>query len=135
MRLAVTGGTGFVGQHLMRLAVAAGHSVAALARSPQSPGPGVDWVMGDLLAPVIPDELCRGADAVIHVGGIINPRRPAEFYEANVGGTERMILAANRARVHRFIHVSSLAAREPALSQYGASKAASEALFDGSGLA
>lgn len=134
MILAVTGGTGFVGTQLLRLAVAQGYRVRALARSAQPPMPGVEWIAGDLTAPSIPASLCPGADAVIHVGGVINARRPADFAEANVAGTRRVMDAASEAGVRRFIHVSSLAAREPKLSRYGASKAASEALFDPSGL-
>lgn len=129
MRLAVTGGTGFVGQRLLRLAVAAGHGINALARSAQPDMGGIIWVSGDLMAPAIPDDLCRGADVVIHVGGVINPRRSSDFFSANVDGTERVLQAAIQAGVRRFIHVSSLAAREPDLSRYGTSKAASEALF------
>lgn len=134
MILAVTGGTGFVGQHLLRLAVELGHNVRALARSAQPPMPGVEWIWGDLNSPSISAQLCLGADAVIHVGGIINARRPADFTEANVGGTQRVIDAATQAGVRRLVHVSSLAAREPTLSRYGASKAAAEALFEVSGL-
>ena len=129
MHLAITGATGFVGQRLLRLAVAAGHSINALARSPQPDMAGVTWVFGDLMASAIPDALCDNTDVVIHVGGVINPRHSADFLNANVGGTERVVQAAVQAGVRRFIHVSSLAAREPDLSRYGASKAASEVLF------
>ena len=134
MILAVTGGTGFVGKRLIAMAIEQGHGVRALARSAQAPVCGVEWITGDLAAASIPASLCAGADAVIHVGGVINARSPAEFTEANVGGTQRVIVAARQAGVHRFIHVSSLAAREPKLSRYGASKAASESLFEASGL-
>jgi nucleoside-diphosphate-sugar epimerase len=129
--LAVTGGTGFVGQRLLRLAVERGFAVRALARRPQPAQPGIDWIEGDLTRP---GELCRGADAVIHVAGVINARTAAEFDACNIGGTQAMIDAAKAAGVGRFVHVSSLAAREPKLSRYGASKAGSEALLPGAGL-
>ncbi len=48
MRLAVTGGTGFVGAHLLDVALAAGHAVAALTRREQPGREGLDWVSGDL---------------------------------------------------------------------------------------
>lgn len=131
MILAVTGGTGFVGSHLVRLAVAAGHEVRALTRRPQPVQPGVTWVAGDLTHPA---DLCTGADAVIHLAGVINAPDPAGFFEGNVAGTATMIAAAEADGVRRFIHVSSLAAREPGLSAYGASKAASERLIEDSGL-
>lgn len=129
--LAVTGGTGFVGQRLLRLAVERGHAVRALTRRPQAPQSGIEWVAGDLGDC---GALCDGADAVIHVAGVINARTAAEFRTGNVDGTRVVLDAATAAGVRRFIHVSSLAAREPALSAYGASKAASETLLPASGL-
>lgn len=129
--LAVTGGTGFVGKRLLKRAVERGHRVRALTRRPQPAQAGVEWVsgtLGDCGA------LCDGADAVIHVAGVINARTAAEFDAGNVEGTRVVLDAAKAGGVRRFIHVSSLAAREPALSAYGASKAASEALLPASGL-
>lgn len=131
MILAITGGTGFVGTHLLRLAVAAGHDVRALTRREQPAQPGVTWVAGDLTHPA---DLCAGADAVIHLAGVINAPDPAGFFEGNVAGTATLIAAAQAAGVRRFVHVSSLAAREPGLSAYGASKAASERLVQDSPL-
>jgi nucleoside-diphosphate-sugar epimerase len=129
--LAVTGGTGFVGQRLLRLAAERGVQVRALARRPQPAQPGIEWIAGDLAGC---GALCDGADAVIHVAGVINAHTAAAFDAGNVAGTQCMIDAANTAGVRRFVHVSSLAAREPELSRYGASKARSEALLPGSGL-
>ena len=48
MILAVTGGTGFVGRRLIQLAVERGHKVRALARRPQEPRDGVEWIEGSL---------------------------------------------------------------------------------------
>ena len=129
--LAVTGGTGFVGQRLLKLAIDQGHRVRALTRRAQPAQKGVDWVSGDLAGC---GGLCDGVDAVIHVAGVINARTPAEFNAGNVEGTRVMLNAAQAAGVPRFIHVSSLAAREPSLSGYGASKAASEQLLPASNL-
>lgn len=131
MILAVTGGTGFVGEHLLTLAVERGHTVRALARRPQPPRPGVDWTLGDLAAP---GDLCAGADAVIHIAGTITAATRAGFDAGNVAGTASIVAAARAAGVRRFVHVSSLAAREPGLSDYGASKKAAEALVAASGL-
>ncbi len=80
------------------------------------------------------NQLCRGADAVIHVAGLTNAPDPAAFETANVNGTARMIAAAKSVGVSRFVFVSSLSAREPDLSAYGASKALAETLVEGSGL-
>ncbi|QYE33728.1 NAD(P)H-binding protein [Polymorphobacter sp. PAMC 29334] len=131
MIVAVTGGTGFVGGHLLAAATAHGHTVRALARRPQPPLPKVEWITGDLANP---GALCDGADAVIHIAGTITATSRAEFDAGNVAGTASIIAATRAAGVRRFVHVSSLAAREPGLSDYGASKAAAEALVAASGL-
>lgn len=134
LTLAVTGGTGFVGSHLIDIALAQGHSVRALTRRPQGSREGVTWIAGALDNTDSLRKLCDGANAVIHVAGVINARDAAGFEAGNVGGTLAMLAAATASGVHRFVHVSSLAAREPDLSDYGASKARSEELVKGSGL-
>ncbi len=134
MILAVTGATGFVGGHLLDLALAEGHQVRALTRRPQQPREGVTWIEGSLDRPDSLDRLAEGADAVIHVAGVINAPDPAGFEAGNVTGTAAMLAAAEKAGVKRFVHVSSLAAREPKLSIYGATKAGSEALVTASPL-
>lgn len=133
LNLALTGSTGFVGAHLLGLARDAGHRVRALTRRPQPPRSGVTWVAGSLEDAHALDALVVGTDAVIHVAGVINGDA-AEFEAGNVAGTAAILNAAKRAGVRRFIHVSSLAAREPSLSLYGASKARSEALVEASRL-
>ena len=134
MKLAITGGTGFVGSRLIDAALADGHAVRALTRRPMPARANVDWVRGALDQPAALDALVAGTDAVIHVAGVISGRTAADFDRANVDGTQAMLSAAKAAGVSRFVHVSSLAAREPRLSLYGASKAKSEALVAASGL-
>ena len=132
--LAVTGGTGFVGQHFLRLALAYGYDVRALTRGWKPPEDEIAWVDGALDRPDSLAKLCSGADAVVHIAGMINGRTRADFEAVNVGGTARIIDAARGAGVRRFVHISSLAAREPELSNYGWSKARSERLVAASGL-
>jgi len=132
--IAITGATGFVGQHLVDQAIAGGFSVKALTRRPQPPRTGVTWIEGALHRPDALDRLAEGVSAVIHVAGVINARTAAAFDAGNVTGTEAMIAAARSAGVQRFVHVSSLAAREAGLSAYGASKARSEVVVAASGL-
>ena len=134
MKLAITGGTGFVGSHLINAALAAGHRVSALTRRPQRPRAGISWVPGDLGDRAALGQLVDGADAVIHVAGLLSAKDVAAFDEANVAGTRAMLAAAGAAGIGRFVFVSSLAAREPALSMYGASKARAEAVVEQSGL-
>lgn len=132
--IAITGATGFVGRHLAERAVAQGNAVRALTRRPQPAQPGIVWIEGALDLPGSLGRLVEGADAVIHVAGVINARNEAGFIAGNVAGTASMIAAAAAADVRRFVHVSSLAAREPELSAYGRSKAESEKLMAESGL-
>ena len=130
----MTGATGFVGSRLLDRAVEAGHEVRALARREQEKRDGVEWTSGSLEDSSSLDRLCDGADAVIHVAGVINAPDQAGFDAGNVAGTANLLAAASKKTVRRFVHVSSLSAREPDLSQYGASKARSEELVRGSGL-
>src|SRR5687767_595612 len=134
VKLAITGGTGFVGSHLLRTALGAGHRVSALTRRPQSVRNTLSWVEGDLADRAALARLVEGADAVIHVAGVLNARDRAGFEDGNVAGTLAMLAAATAAGIRRFVFVSSLAAREPELSMYGGSKARAEALVESSGL-
>ncbi len=134
MRLAITGGTGFVGGHLIRLAARAGHEVRALARRAQPPLAGVTWIDGALDRPGSLGELVRESKAVIHVAGVVNAGDRAGFAAGNIAGTQAITNAAGAAGVRRFVHVSSLAAREPALSDYGWSKAGAEDVVSASSL-
>ena len=132
--LAVTGGTGFVGSHLIRVARGEGYELRALTRGWRPPEDGIDWVDGALDRADSLVKLCDGADAVVHIAGLINGSNRAAFEAVNVGGTASIIDAARKTGVRRFIHISSLAAREPELSDYGRSKARSERLVAASGL-
>lgn len=134
MKLAVTGGTGFIGSRFIERALATGHAVQALTRRPQPPKAGVKWVEGALGDGGSLRRLVEAADTVVHIAGVLNARDPAEFEKGNVEGTLAMLAASTAAGVTRFVHVSSLAAREPKLSNYGASKARAEALVERSGL-
>ena len=74
MKLGVTGGTGFVGSHLLDAAVAAGHQVKALTRREQPKLDGVEWIAGDLDDRAALQRLVTEADAVIHIAGVITRR-------------------------------------------------------------
>lgn len=130
----MTGATGFVGQALLERARSEDCEVRALTRRAQEPRRGVDWVMGDLDAHGALRRLVRGAEAVIHVAGVVNAADAAGFEAGNVKGTLNVIEAARAEGVARFVCVSSLSAREPHLSAYGASKARAEKLVRASGL-
>lgn len=134
MILAVTGGTGFIGTRLIEMALERGHQVRALTRRPMAARDGVEWVSGSLEDRGSLERLVPGTDAVIHIAGVINAPDAAGFEAGNVTGTLAMLAAATASGTRRFVHVSSLAAREPNVSLYGASKARSEELVQRSGL-
>jgi nucleoside-diphosphate-sugar epimerase len=118
---------------LLAALVETGHEVRALTRRPMDDSAGLAWVPGSLEDGEALNRLARSADALIHVAGVINADE-AGFEDGNVRGTAAVLEAAKAQKVDRFVHVSSLAAREPQLSRYGASKARSEALVRDSGL-
>ena len=134
MIIAMTGATGFVGQAVLDEAAARGITVRALTRREQPARDGVTWVQGDLGNHAALAELVGGADAVLHIAGVVNAPDAAGFHAGNVAGTEAVLAAAKQAGLNRFVHVSSLAAREPGLSNYGKSKADAEAAVTASSL-
>lgn len=134
MKLAVTGATGFIGSHLIERLASTEHSCRALTRRSMRPRPDVTWVDGALDRPDTLATLVEGADAVIHIAGLLHGRTAAQFDAVNVAGTAAIVDASRGAGVRRFVHLSSLAARHPEVSRYGASKAKSEDVVGPSGL-
>lgn len=129
--VAVTGGTGFVGARCVRHLAAAGWRVRVLTRRmPRAalmPDHKIEVVLGDLDDQASLRQLVTGADAILHCAGLVKAPTPEVFFAANVGGTEHLLLAAaESAPQARLVHISSLAAREPHLSPYAASKRAGE---------
>jgi nucleoside-diphosphate-sugar epimerase len=127
--VAVTGATGFLGRRLVKVLAADGWTVRILARrdiaDPSWLGLEPQLVIGDLANTRALAALCEGAEAVIHVAGLIKASSRAAFDRANVEGSRQVALAAKAAGA-RLIMVSSLAAREPQLSDYAASKRGGE---------
>lgn len=128
--LALTGATGFIGGALIRLLTARGWRVRALVRSTSQErfrgGPGTEMVTGDLADTGALERLVAGADAVVHAAAAVRGWG-TRFQETNVEGTRRLVRAASRQRrAPRLVLLSSLAAREPHLSPYAASKRAAE---------
>jgi len=130
----MTGGTGFVGQAVLDAVARKNLSVRSLARKIPADRDDAEWVQGALDDGDALAKLVDGADAVIHIAGLTNTPDPARFDAANVEGTANVIASAKDAGIKRFVFVSSLSAREPQLSRYGASKARAEALVQASGL-
>lgn len=127
LTIALTGATGFVGRATAAELLKRGHTVRALARKAPSDLPAaVTCITGQLTDAEKLRELMNGADAVIHIAGAIAGLNRAQFHASNAAPIPALAEAAIAAGVPRFVHVSSLAAREPALSFYAESKRAGE---------
>lgn len=161
MRVAVTGGTGFIGRELVHLLAEAGHTQQLWHRAGSNrdelpgDGPGIDWIEGELGVADDAAELVRGCDAVIHAG-LWRPGEGfrgaegdvVEFCRVNLLGSLQLIEAARAANVDRFIFVSTCAVHEVILedraldeahplwplTHYGAHKAAIEKFIHSYGL-
>lgn len=135
--VALTGATGFIGGALCRPLTRAGWQVRALVRrgSGAALAPAIERISGDLDNAAALSRLVADADAVIHCAGTVRGRSAEHFERINVSGSTRLFQAARAgSRCTRFLLMSSLAAREPALSWYAASKRhAEEALQQESG--
>jgi len=129
--VALTGATGFLGRHLGVALAARGFRLRVLARrDPVHP------LWRDLVPEIVPgsleDEsslrrLVSGADVVIHLAGLICAPSRRAFMDVNRDGAARLAVAVRRhAPGAHLIGVSSLAARQPRLSAYAASKHAGE---------
>ena len=125
--IAVTGGTGFVGRSVMAVLAERGLRVRALTRAPRPDVDGaVIWVQGDLGDEAALARLAEGADGFIHIAGLTKADHQSKLLHANSQGAGAAAVAARAAGVRRFVHVSSIAAREPHLSDYAYSKRAGE---------
>ena len=133
--IAITGGTGFLGRHVIQHFLDQGATLKLLVRKPEH----VDWdlppeqveeleiIKGSLTDKEALARLVIGADVVVHMAGLIKARRPIDFETANVGGTRNLIDVLNAQNPDAgFVFVSSMAAREPTFSPYAATKAAAE---------
>jgi len=125
--VALTGASGFIGSVLRQQLVAAGYRVRALYRP--RPGralqnaAGLTWIAGDVNDREALATLMEGAEAVVHCAGAVRGARRADFDLVNEQGVVHAVEAANReAGCRRFLLFSSLAAREPQLSDYAGSK-------------
>lgn len=126
--IAITGATGFAGRHAVAELLERGHRLRALVRSPQSADlpDAVELVKGDLSDASALTRLVARADGVVHLAGALTALDAAAYFAVNTQGTRNLADAAQKARVRRFVHISSLAAREPQLSGYAASKRGGE---------
>jgi len=123
----VTGATGFIGGAVVRRLVSSGWKVRVLIRPSTDSGlllgPSVNPVTGSLEDVASLHRLLDGVQAVIHCAGVVRGVTKAQFNSVNVDGVGRLAKAAIAQQTPpRFLLLSSLAARQPGLSPYAASK-------------
>ncbi|NCO50650.1 MAG: NAD(P)H-binding protein [Deltaproteobacteria bacterium] len=123
----VTGGTGFIGKAIIHQLTQAKLAVRALVRPASRSAcfdhPHLTWVSGHLGDSQSLQRLVAGTDALVHCAGAVRGRNLADFAPTNIDGVANLVRAARgTGTCRRFLHLSSLAAREPHLSAYAASK-------------
>jgi dihydroflavonol-4-reductase len=109
-RVLVTGGTGFIGQHLVSALAAGGRQVRVLdLRPPICAVPDVEYLAGSVLDPNLVDEAVRDVAEVYHLAGLPGMWIPqkSDFYAVNYCGTEVVIAAARKRGIARFLHCST----------------------------
>jgi len=139
MLIGVTGATGFVGRFVVEHLLRRDHDVRALVRDDAKAHPlrdrGVQLVSGDLETPSALRELAQGADAIVHLVGIIEEVGRQTYDRVHVAGTRAVVEAGRAAGVSRLVHMSALGARdEEGASAYHRSKAAAEDVVRSSGI-
>lgn len=110
--VAVTGATGFVGRHVVRELAGRGWRVRGLTRSAEKSDrvlpAGVEVVEGDVTDRLVVDRLLSGADAVIHLVGIIRERPGGQtFHRMHVQATRTIVEATLDAGIRRYLHMSA----------------------------
>jgi nucleoside-diphosphate-sugar epimerase len=136
LTVALTGATGFIGNRVARRLVASGCKLQALTRATSDrsrlSGFNIQWVEGALEDVDSLRRLVRGVDTVVHCAGAVRGATQAHFDRMNVDGVARLVrAAAEQHPLPRFLLISSLAAREPGLSYYAASKRQAEIVLAG----
>lgn len=127
--VALSGASGFVGRTVTQRLLARGWRVTVLLRGPdrELEEAGVSPVRGSLEDRHSLERLVSGAGLVVHCAGAVKAKDTAAFEAVNVLGTARLAAAAAAAPQRpRFLLISSLAAREPSVSAYAASKRRAE---------
>ena len=140
MKIAITGGTGFVGAHLARFLVTRGHEVVLIARGADRRDPAIQQLAGaKFFKSDLSDagELARafaGCSGVAHCAGINLESKEQTYARVHVAATRNVVTAAKAASVKRVALMSFLRARPDCGSAYHESKWAGEEIVRHSGL-
>ncbi len=134
----VTGGTGFVGSHLIKRLRQESVPVRAIVRNPGKAQAlkdlGVDVFQGDMSDAASLEQAATGVDRVIHLVGIIQEAPGATFEGVHVDGTRNLLEAAKKSGVRHFFYQSALGTRPKAKSEYHKTKWAAEELVRAGGM-
>ncbi len=134
MKIAIAGGTGFVGTHLAKRLASQGHEVVLLARKVRPNAFNIKFIASDLSDPAILTQAFTGCDAVAHCAGINRELGDQTYQHIHVEGTKNIVEAAQKAGVQRISLMSFLRARPSCGSPYHESKWAAEEIVRNSGL-
>ena len=117
MKTLVTGGTGFIGGHLVKALVGSGRDVRCLVRETSNTKPleelGVDLVYGDILDKDSLKDALNGVNIVYHLAGEVFSKRSDDFFKINVNGTRNLLEVCLHEKIQKFIYFSSIAAVGP----------------------
>jgi nucleoside-diphosphate-sugar epimerase len=135
-RIAITGGTGFVGLHTTRALAAAGHQIRLISRGKRSTArpAGVEFVRGDVVSGTGLAEAMQGCDVLVHLAAVIRERGAQTFDRVNRQGAENAAAAARQAGVGHIVHLSAIGVDPDPAYPYWSTKWAGEQAMRGSGV-
>lgn len=138
--IAITGATGFVGRHIAAELLTRGYALRALVRDRAEAletlghDPRLDLVVGDIQSESDCRTTATGADACIHLVGIIREKGSATFERLHTNATRHIVDACEAAGIRRYIHMSALGASPHSQAEYARTKFEAERVVRNSSL-
>ena len=109
MNIVVTGASGYLGRHVLRLLSEQGHHVRAVSRSAKELEGATEVVIGDVRSAEDMARVCEGMDILVHGAGLVSfePEDASRLYEIHLTGTEVTLAAARAAGISRVVYIST----------------------------